>query len=37
MTNIKSFKPNLLSVNKISYKNTDAVVYNIKYIIMKSM
>ena len=35
MTNIKGFNPNLLSVDKISYKNTDAVVYNIKYIMME--
>ena len=37
MTNIKIFDPNLLSINKISYKNTDAVVCNIKYIIMESI
>ena len=30
MTYIKSLNPNLLSINKISYKNTDAVVYNSK-------
>ena len=34
MTNIKNLNPNLLSINKISYKNTDAVVYNIKYIMV---
>ena len=28
--NIKNFDPNLLSVDKISFKNTDAVIYNIK-------
>ena len=33
MINIKS----LLSINKISYKNTDAAVYNIKYIMMESV
>ena len=37
MINIKNFDPNLLSINKISYKNTDAVVYNIKYIMMESI
>ena len=37
MTNLKSFNPNFPSINKISYKNTDAVVYNIKHIIMKSI
>ena len=30
MTNIRNFNPNLLSIGKISYKNADAVVYNIK-------
>ena len=34
--NIKIVDPNLLSINKISYKNPDAVVYNIKYIVMES-
>ena len=29
-SDIKNVDPNLLSINKISYKNTDAVVYNIK-------
>ena len=29
--------PNFLSVDKISYKNTDAVVYNIKYIMRESI
>ena len=27
----------LLSMNKISYKATDSVVYNIKYIMMESI
>ena len=36
MINIKNFNPNLLSIEKI-FKNTDAVVYNIKYIIMESI
>ena len=29
MTNIKSFNPNLVIINKIPYKNTDTVVYNV--------
>ena len=37
MINIKNFDPSLLSINKISYKNTDAAVYNIKYIMMESV
>ena len=37
MTNIKKFDPNLLSINKISYKNADAVVYNITCIMMESI
>ena len=36
MINIKIFDPNLLNINKISCKNTDAVMYNIKYNTMKS-
>ena len=35
--NIKNFDPNLLSIDKISFKSTDVVVYNIKYITMKSI
>ena len=37
MTNIRNLDPNLASINKISYKNTDAAVYNIKYIMMESI
>ena len=37
MINIKTFNPNLLSINTISYKNTDVVVYSIKYIMMESI
>ena len=37
MINIKNFDPNLPSINKISYKNTDAVVYSIRYIMMESI
>ena len=37
MINIRNFDPNLLSIDKISYKNTDAVIYNTKYFTMKSL
>ena len=37
MINIKNFYPNLLSINKVSFKSNDAVIYNIKYITMKSL
>ena len=37
MINIENFDPDLLSIEKISFKNTDAVTYNIKYITMKSL
>ena len=30
--NIKNFDPNLLSIDKISFKSIDAVTYHIKYI-----
>ena len=36
-SDIKNVGPNLLSINKISYKNTDAIVYNIKYVMMESI
>ena len=33
MINIKNFVPNLLSIDKISFKKTtDVAIYNIKYI-----
>ena len=32
MINIKSFDPNLLSIDNISFKSTDVVIYNIEYI-----
>ena len=32
MINIKNFDPNLLNINKISFKNTDVFVYEIKYL-----
>ena len=37
MINIKNADPNLLSINKISYKNTDAVVYSINDKCMESI
>ena len=37
VTNIKSVNTNFFSINKISYKNVDDVVYNIIYIIMESI
>ena len=30
--NIKSFDPNLLNIDKISFKTANAVIYNIRYI-----
>ena len=32
MINITNFDPNLLKVNKILFKSTDAIIYNITYI-----
>ena len=37
MININNFVPNLLSIDKISFKRIDAVAYPIKYITMKSL
>ena len=37
MINIKNFDPNLLSIEKVSFKSIDAVTYHIKYITMKSL
>ena len=37
MVNIKNFDPNLLDVDKISFKTNDAVFCNIRYITMKSL
>ena len=31
MTNIKNVDPSLLSIDKISFKNTDSDIYDIKY------
>ena len=36
MTIIKNFDPSLLSINQISFKSTDDVIYGIGYITMKS-
>ena len=37
MINIKSIDPNLLSITKISSKNTDVVICSIKYTMMESI
>ena len=37
MTNIKNFDPSLLSIDKISFKSTDSIIYHIDYITMKSL
>ena len=37
MINIKNFDTNLLSIDKISFKNTDAVIYKIKHITTESL
>ena len=37
MINIKNFYPSLLSIDQISFKSTDSLIYNIKYITMKSL
>ena len=37
MYNIKNFDPSLLDKDKISFKSTDAVIYHIEYITMKSL
>ena len=37
MINIKYFVSNLLYVHKISSKNTDTIIYNIRYITRKSL
>ena len=31
MTNIKNFEPNLLSIDQISFKSTDCVIYIVEY------
>ena len=37
MFNIKDFDPNLLRIDKISFKSTDTIIYNIRYIAMRSI
>ena len=37
MINIKHFDPGLLDIDKISFKSTDAVIYKIRYVTMKSL
>ena len=37
MINNKNFDPNLLSIDKTSFKGIDAVTYHSKYITMKSL
>ena len=37
MINIKSFDPSLLSIEKISFKSTDVVIYEIRYMTIKSL
>ena len=37
MINIKNFDPNLLNIDKILFKSTNAVIYNTGYITMKSL
>ena len=37
MINIENFGSNLLNVDKISFKNTDTVIYNIECIMMESI
>ena len=34
MINIKNFNPNLLGIDKISFKSIDAATYHTKYITM---
>ena len=37
MMNIKSFDPSLLSIENISLKSTDVVIYEIRYMTIKSL
>ena len=37
MINIKNFDPNLLSIDQISFRNTDFVIYHIEYITRESL
>ena len=37
MINIKNFDPNLLNIEKISFKSSDTVIYNIRYRIFNNV
>ena len=37
MINSKNFGPSLLDIEKITFKSTDAVIYHVEYIMMKSI
>ena len=37
MTNIKNFDRSLSSIEEISFKNNDSVIYQIEYITMKTL
>ena len=37
MIKIKNFDPSLLVIDKISFKSTDSIIYDIEYITMKSL
>ena len=37
MIDVKNFDPSLLDIDKILFKSTDAVIYHIEYITMKSL
>ena len=37
MTNIKNFDRGLSSIEEISFKNNDSVIYQIEYITMKTL
>ena len=36
-TNIRKFDPNVINIDKISFKSIDGAIYIIKYITMKSL
>ena len=37
MINTKNFDPNLLNIEKISFKSSDTVIYNIRYLIFNNV
>ena len=37
MINIMNFNSHLLKIDKVSFKSSDTVIYNIRYITMKSL